>query len=396
MIKSFVLIVLSILLCPACRPGGVLTTDRILTGGEQLHLYNPLLKNKSVGIVANHTSVIGNVHIVDTLLSIGIEITKIFALEHGFRGNADAGEPLDDQIDPITGLPIISLYGNKHKPVKKDLTDVDIMVFDIQDVGTRFYTYLSSLHYVLEACAENSIPLILLDRPNPNGFYIDGPILDSSYRSFVGMHPIPIVHGMTLGELAGMIIGEKWINNAKNAKLTVIKCLNYTHDSTYRLKINPSPNLQSMKAIYLYPTLGLFEGTIMSVGRGTDFPFVVFGHPDFKGGNIQFTPKAIKGISKNPKYKGIPCNGIRLDDYALGYLIEEPKIHLEWIILAYNKMGQPDDFFNAFFYNLSGTRQLKKQIQAGWDADEIRLSWKDQLSNFMKKRKKYLLYPDFQ
>lgn len=368
----------------------------IIPGAEQLHLYLPHLQDQKVGIVANHTSRVKNTHLVDTLLNLNVYIEKIFALEHGFRGDADAGQMLDDQTDSKTGIPIVSLYGKDKKPTKNDLKDIDILIFDIQDVGVRFYTYLSSLHYVLEAAAENNIPLLLLDRPNPNGFYVAGPLLDTVNSSFVGIHPIPIVHGMTLGELAKMIEGESWINKADSLELIVIKTKNYTHDSLLTLNVNPSPNLQSMKAIYLYPTLGLFEGTIMSVGRGTDFPFLVFGHPDFVGGNITFKPRSIPGVSRYPKYKGKECHGINLRDYSVEYLLNQPQIHLEWVILAYERMGKPDDFFNAFFLNLVGTDMVKEYIKTGWSADKIRSLWKQEVETFKLKRKKYLLYEDFE
>ncbi len=390
-------IIFVIILFPffSCNSQIETTSTDVIPGAEQMHLYLPLLKNKMVGIVANHTSKVQNSHLVDTLLKSNIEIAKIFALEHGFRGNADAGEQLEDGIDAQTGIPIVSLYGKHYKPTTSDLDGIDVLLFDIQDVGVRFYTYLSSLHYVLEASSENKIPLIVLDRPNPNGFYVDGPILDTVYQSFVGLHPIPVVHGMTLGELANMIIGEQWINHAKDAELNVVLCKNYAHDSIVNITINPSPNLQSMRAIYLYPTLGLFEGTIMSVGRGTDFPFLVFGHPEFPDGNMKFIPRSIPGVSTYPKYKGQECQGILLTDYSMEYLINQPGIHLEWIIVAYERMGKPKDFFNSFFLNLSGNNSLKKKIAEGWSVEKIKKTWEPGLHEFKRIRKKYLLYNDF-
>lgn len=393
MSKSIV-ITLLVMFSFSCKAQEKQVPVSVVPGAAQTDTYLPLLKEKKVGIVANHTSLVGSTHLVDTLISLGIDITKIFALEHGFRGDADAGQQLEDQTDLKTGISIISLYGKHYKPTPEDLQGIDILVFDIQDVGVRFYTYLSSLHYVLEAASDNAIPLVLLDRPNPNGFYVDGPLLDSTYKSFVGIHPIPIVHGMTLGELATMMIGENWINQPKNAQLIVIKCLHYTHDSIVNLDVNPSPNLQTMKAIFLYPTLGLFEGTIMSVGRGTEFPFLVFGHPNFPGGNVTFTPKSIPGASMNPKYKDQPCKGMLLNDISIDYLTNQPGIHLEWIILAYKKMGKPYNFFNSFFMNLSGTNELKSQIEQGWEPIKIRKSWEPELEKFIELRKKYLLYEE--
>jgi uncharacterized protein YbbC (DUF1343 family) len=391
-------IIFVIILFPFLSCNSQVETRRndVIPGAEQMHLYLPLLKNKMVGIVANHTSRVKNSHLVDTLLNSNVNIAKIFALEHGFRGDADAGQQLEDGIDSRTGIPIVSLYGKDYKPTPSDLEGIDVLLFDIQDVGVRFYTYLSSLHYVLEASSENKVLLIVLDRPNPNGFYVDGPILDTVYQSFVGLHPIPIVHGMTLGELANMMIGENWINQANHAELNVILCKNYSHDSIVNITINPSPNLQSMKAIYLYPTLGLFEGTIMSVGRGTDFPFLVFGHPVFPEGNIKFTPRSIPGISTHPKFKGRECQGVLLNDYPMEYLINQPGIHLEWIILAYERMGKPEDFFNSFFLNLSGNKSLKQKIANGWSAEKIKKTWEPGLNEFKIMRKKYLLYNDFQ
>ncbi|MBI9055650.1 MAG: DUF1343 domain-containing protein [Bacteroidales bacterium] len=367
----------------------------IKTGAEQINKYIPLLRNKRVAIVANHTTNINGKHLVDSLLSLDVDIKKIFSPEHGFRGKADAGEHVKNYKDPRTGLPVISLYGSSKKPKLEDLEDIDILIFDLQDVGVRFYTYTSTMHYVMEACAEMNVEMLILDRPNPNGFYVDGPILDTTYRSFVGMHPIPIVHGMTIAEYAQMINGESWLENDVKCKLDIIKCKNYTHDSKYELPINPSPNLQNMTSIYLYPSLGFFEGTSLSAGRGTEFPFQVFGGPDFKVTDFTFTPKSINGASKYPKHQNKKCYGVDLRETDLNMLNSQKQINLEWIISAYNSVENKDEFFKKFFYNISGTKELKEQIIEGKTEKEIRKSWNSDLKKFKKTRKKYLLYNDF-
>lgn len=367
----------------------------IETGAQQTEKYIPILKNKRIAVVANHTSIVDHVHLVDSLLNSGVNVIKIFSPEHGFRGKADAGEHVKNYTDKKTGLPVISLYGSSKKPDLKDLQDVDIVVFDLQDVGVRFYTYISTMHYVMEACAEANVEMLILDRPNPNGFYVDGPVLDTSYTSFVGMHPVPIVHGMTIAEYAQMINGEAWLNNGVQCKLNVIKCDNYTHDSLYQLPVNPSPNLQNMLSIYLYPSLGFFEGTSFSVGRGTEFPFQVFGSPDFKQGKFSFTPISIDGASKYPKYENVLCYGVDLRNVNLEAFISNKKINLDWLISAYISIDTKNEFFNNFFYNISGNKDLRKQIESGLSENEIRKSWQPKLSEFEKIRKKYLLYEDY-
>ncbi len=367
---------------------------QIVPGANQFSKYTPALKGKKVAIVANHTSMIGNSHLVDTLLKEGVQLVKIFAPEHGFRGDAANGEHVKNAIDPQSGLPILSLYGKNKKPSNKDLKGVDAVVFDMQDVGVRFYTYLSTMHYIMEACAENNIPLWILDRPNPNGHYIDGPILDPKFvQSMVGMHAIPLVHGMTLGELALMIKGEKWISKAQKLKLHVVDVAFYDHNTPYKLPIPPSPNLQSEASIILYPSLGLFEGTIMSMGRGTPWPFEILGAPWFQEGTFEFTPKEIPGKAMNPPYRDQNCKGLNLKNFALDYLVDYQKIYLVWIIEMYKSYGSKPDFFNNFFDKLAGTPELRNQIIEGKTESEIRSSWEPSLTEFRKLRKRYLRYP---
>ena len=343
-----------------------------------------------MGIVANQTTVVnpekGMTHLVDHLLKQQVNIKTVFAPEHGFRGTADAGEAVKDGIDKTTGLPIVSLYGDNKKPTKQQMTDLDIMIFDIQDVGARFYTYISTLHYVMEACAENNVPLIVLDRPNPNGHYIDGPVLDVAHRSFVGMHPVPVVHGMTLGEYALMINGEKWLKDKKECELTVIPMLNYDHNKTYSLPVKPSPNLPNDTAINLYPSLCFFEGTIVSAGRGTDMQFQIFGAPSLPAQSYPFTfvPRANEG-AKHPKFKGEQCNGRDLRNIP-----RLNSIQLKWLIEAYNSHG--NGFFNSFFTNLAGTKELQQQIEQGWSESRIKESWQADLSDYNRMRQPYLLY----
>jgi uncharacterized protein YbbC (DUF1343 family) len=358
--------------------------QNIVLGAERTDTYLPLLKNKNVGVVANQTSMIANTHLVDSLLSLEIDVVKVFSPEHGFRGKADAGAIIEDGIDSKTGIPIISLYGNNKKPTREQLLGIDVLVFDIQDVGVRFYTYISTLHYVMEAAAENNIKVIVLDRPNPNGHYVDGPILDTNFKSFVGMHPVPIVHGMTIGEYAKMINGENWITT--RCELIVIEMENYTHNTNYDLPIKPSPNLQNARAVNLYPSLCLFEGTNISVGRGTDYPFQHFGAPYLKS-NYSFMPKSGEG-SKYPKHEDIVCFGTDLrfqEDYLTA-------LNLNWIIETFKQCSEKEEFFNNFFDKLAGTDKLKKQIIAGMTAKEIKASWQEGLEKFKKIRKKYLIY----
>lgn len=402
--NTFLLVLLTIISCgsssekvPLTPKGGnedgerVMNDGRdIIVGAEQFSHYSELLKGKNVGVVANQTSFLENEkeHLVDFLVSKDIKVNKVFAPEHGFRGTADAGEHVKDGIDSKTGIPIISLYGSNKKPSQEQLKGLDVVVFDIQDVGARFYTYISTLHYIMEACAEAGIPVVVFDRPNPNGHYIDGPILEKEHQSFVGMHPIPIVHGMTIGEYAKMINGEGWLKDKMQCELSVIEMKNYTHNTPYSLPIKPSPNLPNDKAINLYPSLCFFEGTFINAGRGTEMQFQVFGAPSLPASQFPFTytPQSNEG-AKEPKFKGQLCHGKDLR--------QEPrlnKINLEWLIETYNANGKRKDFFNSFFVKLAGTKELQQQIEQGLSANAIRDSWKEGLVDFEKKREKYLIY----
>jgi uncharacterized protein YbbC (DUF1343 family) len=370
----------------------------IRTGAEQTAKYLPLLAGKNVAIVANQTSVISNTHLVDTLLSLGIQVQKVFAPEHGFRGDAGAGETILNGKDAKTGLPLISLYGKNKKPSADMLKGIDVIVFDIQDVGARFYTYISTMHYVLEAAVENNKEVIVLDRPNPNGFYIDGPVLDKKFTSFVGMHPIPIVHGLTVGELATMIVGEKWIVTENPKFLKVIPCVNYSHSDLYEPSVRPSPNLPTISSIYLYPSLCLFEGTKVSVGRGTELPFQVIGFPENKTGKYTFTPQDIKGVAMDPPHEGKQCSGHNLQEFGSFYITTSRELYLEWLIGLCEQEKDKAAFFTTpeFFDKLAGTDQLRAQLMEGKTAAEIRATWKPALDEYKMKRKKYLLYRDFE
>jgi len=367
------------------------STDPIITGAERSDFYLPLLKDKKVGIVTNQTGIIrgsnnATVSIVDHLISNKIAVHKIFAPEHGFRGTADAGEHIVDGKDTKTGLPIISLYGNNKKPKPEQLAGIDVMVFDLQDVGARFYTYISSLHYIMEACAENNIPLFVLDRPNPNGAIVDGPMLEKEYTSFVGMHPIPLLHGMTIGEYARMINGEKWLKNGVQCDLKVIHCLNYKRDMPYDLPVKPSPNLPNAQAVNLYASLCLFEGTNVSVGRGTEKQFQIYGSPFLPKSDFSFTPIPNFG-AKEPVYKDQLCYGEDLTQ------IEKVKqLELKWLLKAYNSTSDKSKFFNEFYTKLAGTKKLQQQIVSGVSENEIRKSWEKGLQDFKKMREKYLIY----
>ncbi|MBR3287236.1 MAG: DUF1343 domain-containing protein [Bacteroidales bacterium] len=366
-------------------------TTKILPGASQTAQYLPLLQGKRIGFVANHTSLIDGRHAVDSLLQCGINIRRIFSPEHGFRGTADAGETVSGGTDAATGLQIVSLYGNHKKPTSDDMFDIDLMVFDLQDVGARFYTYISTLHYVMEACAENQVPLVVLDRPNPNGQYIDGPVLEPDLTSFVGMHPVPVIYGMTIGEYARMINGEGWLAGGRQCQLQVIPCRNYTHASRYDLPVPPSPNLQTPLAIALYPSLCFFEGTPLSVGRGTDFPFMAFGHPDLQAGDFRFTPQSTAG-AKNPPLLGRECRGTDLRTMSIDDLYAQPGLRLEWILFAYRNYPQKSAFFTSYFDTLAGTHTLREQISAGLSEEDIKASWEPGLEKFKSIRIKYLIY----
>ena len=365
----------------------------IIVGANRTEIYLPELKGKKVGIVANQTSVIfkndqSYTHLVDSLVSLNVSIQAVFAPEHGFRGKADAGEHIKDGMDSKTGLPIISLYGNNKKPKPEQLEGIDVLIFDIQDVGARFYTYISTLHYVMEACAEQNIPIIILDRPNPNGHYVDGPILEPEFQSFVGMHPIPVVHGMTIGEYAQMINAEGWLKDHITCDLLVVPMDHYNHKKSYDLPIKPSPNLPNSQAINLYPSLCFFEGTNVNAGRGTDKQFQVFGSPDLSPNTFtySYTPKPNEG-AKHPKHEGKLCYGMDLSNI-------EPLDHLDltYIINAYKHSANQETFFSSFFDKLAGTKKLKQQILDGQSSEEIRASWKEGLEAFRMKRERYLIY----
>ena len=373
------------------------STGAIMTGAEQTGKYLPELKGKKVALLINQTSVVGDRSLLDLLKEKGVNIVKIFVPEHGFRGTADAGAHIDNTIDKQTGLPIISLYGNNKKPTAEQLKDIDLLIYDLQDVGARFYTYISTLQYAMEACAENGKKIIVLDRPNPNGFYVDGPVLDKTLSSFVGMQPIPVVYGMTAGEYAKMLVGEKWLSAKGKTELEVIPCANYDHSMKYELPVAPSPNLKTMAAIYLYPSLCFFEGTPVSIGRGTDKPFQQWGHPAFKENAAHsFTPTSTSGASK-PMLEGKDCYGKLLAKDATEALNKtKSQLNIEWLVQAYKWYPEKEKFFTAFFEKLAGTNQLREQIENGLTADEIHYSWQKDIIAFKKIRKKYLLYKDFE
>lgn len=359
----------------------------VITGAEQLETLLPAIQGKRIGIIVNHTSLVNKTHLADTLLKRGVILKKIFAPEHGIRGTADAGEEIKDGVDAKTGLPVVSLYGNNKKPTPEQLADVDVILFDIQDVGVRFFTYISTMHYAMEACAENNKKLIVLDRPNPNGSYVDGPVLEHEFHSFVGMHTIPIVHGLTVGELALMINGEGWLGNEKKCDLQVIPVKNWKHSDPYSLPVRPSPNLPNDQAVKLYPSTCLFEGTVLSLGRGTQMPFQVVGHPDLKNMPFQFTPVSIEGMSKNPPLENKVCYGLDLRTVPV-----KKQVDLSYLIQMYKAFPDKERFFNSYFEKLAGTARLREQIKQGVSEKEIRESWKEGLNRYEQIRSKYLIY----
>lgn len=367
---------------------------QLKTGAEQTNKYFPVLKDKKIALVVNNGSVIGHVHLIDSFLNAGLKVKKIFTPEHGLKGNISAGVKVENSYYGSQKIPVISLYGEKKKPSPEDLTGIDILVFDLQDMGVRFFTYISTLSYVMEACAEKKIAMMVLDRPNPHAYYVDGPVLKPGYTSFVGLHPVPVVYGMTIGEYALMINGEGWLNNNLKCNLKVIQLDGYTHDTRYYPQIPPSPNLRTKEAMILYPSLCFFEGTDVSVGRGTDYPFEVIGKPDFTQGNFSFTPKSIPGIAEKPIYEGKTCYGFKLTDFATDFVANTDFLYLHWLIGFYDNSTNKETFFNSFFDKLAGTDSLRKQIIAGMQPEDIRKSWQPDLENFYKIRKKYLLYPD--
>jgi uncharacterized protein YbbC (DUF1343 family) len=367
----------------------------IIVGAERVAEYISLLRKKRIGVVANHTSMIKNTHLVDSLVGLKLNVVRVFSPEHGFRGNADAGESVKSAFDKATGIPIVSLYGKNKKPTPEQIEDLDLIIFDIQDVGVRFYTYISTMSYVMEACAENNKEVLVLDRPNPNGHFVDGPILEKKHQSFVGLHPVPIAHGMTVGEYAQMVNGQGWIANGKSCDLTVIKAANYDHNTFYTLPIKPSPNLPNMSSIYLYPSLCLFEGTPISIGRGTSTPFQVVGHPLIKAENYSFTPTSMNG-SKSPKLKGEKCYGYNLSKFGADYIKNKGRINLYWLIDIYKNYPNTEGFFTKMFLLLSGTDQLQEQLENGVTEENIYASWQTGLTDFKAIRKQYLLYKDFE
>lgn len=363
--------------------------EEYVYGAQDTENYIRLLTDQNVGVVANQTSMVGETHLVDSLLSSGINVKRIFTPEHGFRGTADAGAKVTNGKDEKTGIEIASLYGKTKKPTPEMMRDLDVMLFDLQDVGVRFYTYISTLAYVMEACAEFDIPLIVLDRPNPNGFYIDGPVLKSENKSFVGMHPVPVAYGMTIGEYGKMINGEGWLKDGVHCELTVVPIAGYDRNALYELPVKPSPNLPDWESVYLYPTLCFFEGTIVSVGRGTDKPFHLFGHPDMRG-DFSFTPESKSGASK-PLLEGQRCRGLDLTEYAHAFASNPRQLQLEWIIEAYQQL-KDKTFFTNYFRLIAGDSQLQRDIENEKSADEIRASWVDDIRKFKEIREQYLIY----
>jgi uncharacterized protein YbbC (DUF1343 family) len=375
--------------------------EQIITGADQTEKYLPYLQGKRVAVLANPTTIIGKKHLVDSLLAKGVNIVKVFGPEHGFRGKASAGVKVSDEKDPATGVPVVSLYGNKRKPTKADLANVDLMIFDIQDVGCRFYTYINVLSHIMEACAENNKELLILDRPNPNGYLVDGPILDMKYKSGIGMFPIPIAHGMTIAEFAQMINGEGWLPNKLKCKLKIIQVANYKHDLPYILPVAPSPNLNTQQAIMLYPSTCLFEGTALNHGRGTYFPFTVFGSPLLKGKySFSFTPVSIPGMAETPLHMNKECFGLDLRQYDINQLRKTKRINVQWMKELYAAFPEKEKFFDRSQSNqmgdinkLAGNALFKEQIMKGTPDKEIYASWEPGLSKYKTMRKKYLLYP---
>ena len=383
-------LLMALLMCLTARAQ---ETARVVLGNERTAEYYPLLKGKRVALFGNHTSLRGGTHLLDALLADSIRVVAVFSPEHGFRGNADAGEKVGSSVDSRTGVPILSLYDGKDKrPSAASMKKFDVLLADIQDVGLRFYTYYITLCRLMDACAEYGKSVIVLDRPNPNGHYVDGPVLDMKYKSGVGWLPIPVVHGMTLGELARMVNGEGWLPEGRTCRLTVVPCLNYTHQTRYDLPVPPSPNLPNMKAIYLYPSLCPFEGTVVSLGRGTDKPFQIYGHPDMKGYSYSFTPRSVPG-AKNPPLLGKRCHGADLSGKSDEELRREG-LNLTYVIDAYRNLNIGDRFFTSFFELLVGTRYVRRMIEEGRSADEIRARWMPDVERFKEQRRPYLLYDE--
>lgn len=402
MLKVLIPLLLAISGCmPPANMNSYNKGEQIRTGAEQTEAYFPFLKRKRVAIMANQTSIIGKTHLVDSLYRAGIRIVKVFGPEHGFRGNASAGVAVADEVDSATGIPVISLYGKKNKPSKEDLADVDLVVYDLQDVGVRFYTNINALSRLMEACQENGKELLILDRPNPNAYLVDGPILDMKYKSGIGMFPIPMSHGLTVGEFAQMANGEGWLTNKVPAKLTIIKVANYDHEMPYTLPVSPSPNLNTQQGILLYPSTCMFEGTYLNHGRGTYFPFTLIGSPELKGKyEFSFTPTGIKGMAETPLFMNQVCYGLDLRNYDVGILRKKKQINLQWIMELYKAHPYKEKFFDSKLSNqmgvierLVGSGLFRQQIIDGKSEEEIRASWEPGLSAYKEMRKKYLLYP---
>ena len=372
---------------------GIENDKKIIVGAERIDQYKDLIKGKSIALLVNHTSIVKGVHLIDTLSELGYKINKIFSPEHGFRGTIERGKKvLGDTLEIYDKkIPIVSMYGKNRIPTYENMKGIDVVVFDIQDVGARFYTYISAMHNMMKICGELGIEFIVLDRPNPNGNYVDGPVLDLKFQSYIGMHEIPIVHGCTVGELAKMILGEKWIENGKNLNLKIVKVKNWDHTNNYTVPIRPSPNLPNQQSILLYPSLCLFEQTIVSIGRGTDFPFQVIGHPNSSFNNFKFTPRSVSEESK-PKLEGQESFGIDLRDIEV-----KKELNIKYLIDFYNDLkDKKDDFFGKYFYRIAGNKILENQIISGVSENQIRLSWKNDINSYKKIRKKYLLYKDFE
>ena len=372
---------------------GIENDKKIIVGAERIDQYKDLIKGKSIALLVNHTSIVKGVHLIDTLSELGYKINKIFSPEHGFRGTIERGKKvLGDTLEIYDKkIPIVSMYGKNRIPTYENMKGIDVVVFDIQDVGARFYTYISAMHNMMKICGELGIEFIVLDRPNPNGNYVDGPVLDLKFQSYIGMHEIPIVHGCTVGELAKMILGEKWIENGKNLNLKIVKVKNWDHTKNYIVPIRPSPNLPNQQSILLYPSLCLFEQTIVSIGRGTDFPFQVIGHPNSSFNNFKFTPRSVSEESK-PKLEGQESFGIDLRDIEV-----KKELNIKYLIDFYNDLkDKKDDFFGKYFYRIAGNKILENQIISGVSENQIRLSWKNDINSYKKIRKKYLLYKDFE
>lgn len=398
--QSFLLVISTAILFSAAVPEAVAQKKKIVTGAEQLNKYLPLLKGKRVAMLANPTTIIGKTHLVDSLISLGVNVVKVFGPEHGFRGNASAGAKVEDEIDEKTGIPIISLYGKKNKPSKEDMADVDIMIYDLQDVGVRFYTNINALARLMEVCQENGIPLLILDRPNPNGYLIDGPVLDMQFKSGIGMFPIPMAHGLTVAEFAQMANGEGWLTNKVKCDLRIVKVANYTHDTPYTLPISPSPNLNTQQAVLLYPSICMFEGTYLNLGRGTYFPFTVLGSPELKGiYDFSFTPVSIKGMAETPLHMDQVCYGLDLRQYDVTKLRKSRQINFQWIMELYKAYPFKVKFFDSKLSKemgnierLIGVASFRQQLMDGKSEAEMRASWEPGLSNYKIMRKKYLLY----